>query len=150
MKGIYRREIAYAAAEKRAEEIRTHINAELAEGKDFASAAGAKAVFQDAKEFSRLESNEVSQTMQLRDVYGFLYNLPKEKVGTVLAPRRASSGAVLVYLESKVVPDDDDTKQMKESVRNYILNRNQQRELSRFAEKLKAESNTQLIEGLER
>jgi len=150
MKGIYRREIAYAAAEKRAEEIRTQINTELAEGKDFASAAGAKAVFQDAKEFSRLESNEVSQTMQLRDVYGFLYNLPKEKVGTVLAPRRASSGAVLVYLESKVVPDDDDTKQMKESVRNFILNRNQQRELSRFAEKLKTESNTQLIEGLER
>jgi len=151
MKSIYRREVAYVAAEKRAEEERDRINKELAKGLKFEDVPETKEAFKPVNEFSRLESNEVSQTMQLRDVYGFLYNLPKEQVGTVLSPRRASTGAVLVYLESKKVDsDDDNTKKTMESVRNYILNRNQQRELGRFAEKLKAESNTQLIEGFER
>ena len=67
----------------------------------------------------------------------------------MLAPRRAATGAVLVYLEKKEVPDDDDAKKMMDNVRSYLLRRNQQAELGRFAERLKAESNTQLIEGLE-
>lgn len=143
MKRIYVRESGFRKAEARAQAEATRINAALAEQKAFAEAAGS-VTFSDVPEFSRFNAQALAQTLRAQDVNTLLNSYGKAAVNTVSAPIRTDSGAALLYLVSKVVPDDEQSKAMLENVKNYLLNRNKQEALNKFSLKLEEESQTML------
>jgi parvulin-like peptidyl-prolyl isomerase len=78
-----------------------------------------------------------------------LLAISKAQPGQILEPQKTFNGYALIYLVSKTVPDDEETKTMLENVRGYILRREQQKALSDFYQRLEKESDTQLPEGLQ-
>jgi len=147
IKRIYRRETAYGVAATKAAEEAKRVNAALAEGKDFAAAAG-ETKYRDIPEFSRFDLQPLSQLVRLNNVASVVTEFGKAPVNAVMQPMRAENGAAVIYLASKAVPEDADTKTMMENVRTYLLNRNKQEALNKYSEKLEADSETYLSEAL--
>ena len=69
---------------------------------------------------------------------------------SVLANTPSDGGYVLVYLQDRVVPEDEESKGFMENIRGYVLRNKQNTALGEFYERLERESNTQLAEGLQR
>ncbi|MDD3953021.1 MAG: peptidyl-prolyl cis-trans isomerase [Lentisphaeria bacterium] len=148
LKNIYRRKVALETTRVRAKEEAERINAALEKGIEFAEAAG-KTVFTDLPAFSRMEPGDLNQKARISDVGTTLLAVSKAQPGQILEPQKTFSGYALIYLVSKTLPDDEDSKKMLENVRGYILRREQQKALSDFYQLLEKESDTQLPEGLQ-
>ena len=148
LKHIYRRKVALEATCARAKTEAERINAALQNGAQFTEAAG-ETVFTDLPAFSRMEPGDLNQKARISDVGTTLLAISKAQPGQILEPQKTFNGYALIYLVSKTVPDDEETKTMLENVRGYILRREQQKALSDFYQRLEKESDTQLPEGLQ-
>ncbi|NLZ63874.1 MAG: hypothetical protein GX902_08705 [Lentisphaerae bacterium] len=148
IKSIYRRKVAMDACRKRAEAEAERINAALQEnGGDFEKAAD-KTTFTDLEAFGRFEPGDLQQKAQVSNIGTAMQAIAKAEVNTLLPPLKTNSGYILLYLTGKNIPDDENSRNMMENVRNYLLQQNKQKALASFYQRLEAESNTQLPEGL--
>ena len=148
LKQIYRRKLATEKTFAQAEAEAQRINSALAEGQEFAQAAG-ESKFQELEPFTRMNPGDLSQKARVSNVGSALLAISKAEPGQVLAPQKTYSGYVLLYLADKSMPDDEDSKNMLENVRNYILRREQQTAMNNFYQQLERESNTILPDGLQ-
>ncbi len=90
----------------------------------------------------------MQQKLQVSDLGTALQTISKAAINSLLPPFRTNNGYILLYLTDKNIPDDENSKSLMENVQNYLLQQNKQKALTSFYERLEAESNTQLVEGL--
>ena len=149
LKSVYRRQVAMDAAKAQAIATADRINAALKNDPDLAKAAG-EVVFKPVNTpFSRMNMREMND-FTVRDSMGLLTALGKAELKTVLPPQKTFGGYVLVYLQDRVMPEDEESKSFMENIRGYVLRNKQNTALGEFYERLERESNTQLAEGLQR
>ena len=148
LKSIYRRKVAMDACRKRAEAEAERISAALKENDgDFEKAAG-QTTFTDLEAFGRFEPGDLQQKARVSDIGTAMQAVAKAEVNSLLPPLKTSNGYILLYLTGKSIPDDENSRSLMENVRNYLLQQNKQKALTSFYQRLEAESNTQLPEGL--
>ncbi|MDD4537853.1 MAG: hypothetical protein PHT80_02470, partial [Lentisphaeria bacterium] len=149
LKSVYRRQVAMDAAKARATAAADVINTALKNDPDLAKAAGDLAFKPVETPFSRMKMREMKD-FTVRDSMGLLTALGKAELKTVLPPQKTFGGYVLVYLQDRVVPEDEESKGFMDNIRGYVLRNKQNTALGEFYERLERESNTQLAEGLQR
>ncbi|MDQ0289742.1 peptidylprolyl isomerase [Oligosphaera ethanolica] len=149
LKSVYRRQVAMDAAKTRATAAADVINTALKNDPDLAKAAGDLAFKPVETPFSRMKMRDMKD-FTVRDSMGLLTALSKAELKTVLPPQKTFGGYVLVYLQDRVVPEDEESKGFMENIRGYVLRNKQNTALGEFYERLERESNTQLAEGLQR
>jgi hypothetical protein len=76
--------------------------------------------------------------------------LAKAPLLSILPPQKTYGGYVLVYLQERVVPDDEETRELAGNVRNYLQRQKEMEALTEFYKRLEVESKTELVEGLVR
>lgn len=148
LKNVYKRHLAMGIAESEAKAAAERINAALKTEPDLAKAAG-EIVFKPAKPYSRMKSREMTD-FNVRDQESFMAALTKAPLLSVLPPQKTYGGYVLVYLQERVIPDDEDTRKMAENVRSYLQRQKEMEALTKFYNRLETESETELVDGLVR
>ena len=137
------------AVKKRAAEKAAAINKELAAGTALDKAAGDLA-FKPVKEAIDFQNIQRNNDLHVKEKQMLLKALHHGKVGTILEPAKTYLGYALIYLDKRELKDDDDSRQLAEQVKLSLTQRKKNRALQEYYEKLEAESNTQLVEGLVR
>ena len=148
LKNVYKRHLAMGIAESEAKAAAERINAALKAEPDLAKAAG-ETVFKPAKPYSRMKSREMTD-FHVRDQEGFMKALHEAPVPSVLPPQKTYGGYVLVYLQERTIPDDEETRNLADNVRGYLQRQKEMEALSEFYQRLEAESKTELVDGLTR
>ena len=148
LKNVYKRHLAMGNAESEAKAAAARINEALKTEPDLAKAAG-ETVFKPAKPYSRMKSREMTD-FNVRNQEAFMTALAKAPLLSVLPPQKTYGGYVLVYLQERIVPDDEETRKMAENVRSYLLRQKEMEALTEFYKRLEAESETELVDGLMR
>jgi len=148
LKNVYKRHLAMGIAESEAKAAAERVNAALKTEPDLAKAAG-EIVFKPAKPYSRMKSREMTD-FNVRDQESFMTALAKAPLLSVLPPQKTYGGYVLVYLQERVIPEDDDTRKLAENVRGYLQRQKEMEALTEFYKRLEAESKTELVDGLMR
>ena len=148
LKNVYKRHLAMGIAESEAKAAADRINEALKAEPDLAKAAG-EIVFKPAKPYSWMKSREMTD-FNVRDQEAFMMALAKAPLLSILPPQKTYGGYVLVYLQERVVPDDEETRELAGNVRNYLQRQKEMEALTEFYKRLEVESKTELVEGLVR
>lgn len=149
LKNVYRRQVAMDAAKVEATATVERINSALKEDPDLAKAAGDLSFTPAEAPFSRMKMRDMKD-FTVRDSMALLTALSKAELKTVLPPQKTFAGYILVYLQDRVVPEDEESKSFQENIRSYVLRNKQNTALSEFYDRLERESNTQLAGGRQR
>jgi parvulin-like peptidyl-prolyl isomerase len=149
IKSVYRRQLAMDQALLQANASVESINTALQSEADLAKAAG-DLVFKPVETpVSRMKMRDLKD-FTVRDSMALLGALAKAELNSVLPPQKTFNGYALIYLQDRVLPEDEENKSFMENIRSYVLRNKQNSALMEFYERLERESNTQLAEGLRR
>ena len=134
------RERALDTARERAAAAYDEIAKKLVDQAAFADAIG-DLEFEEAAGFTRQRPpSGVSNAREIAEL------VSANAAETLLAPVETPTGAVLVYLETRVPPSDEIFEEKQEQYANRLKQRKQRTLLGSFYERLKEESRTELAE----
>jgi len=135
-----KREAALRLARTKAREMYEELQKKLAAGTPFVKAAEGLG-FEDVPEFPIEDPPRKGAFMDL--IVKHVRSVP---AGTLATPIETPYGAVLVYVESRTPPTDEEFEKEKDAFRQRILAEKEQEILAQFRKRLEEESKTELAE----
>jgi len=144
---VYRRSVAMEKVQEKVEADSARILQALKTDKDLNKAA-APVKFKSIPEFGRMASGKLSKETGIISADVTLSALNKTDIHHFIPAQETRQGYVLIYLEGKTIPDNEQTKSMQEYFENNLKSRAEQKAIMQLYQRLEIESNTQLIDGL--
>ncbi len=141
---VYKRKVANDVTLKKATEAAASINTALKGGAELAKAAGELA-FQDATmPYSKTTARQFGD-FHVRNAAGLFDVLDKTALKTVAEPQKGYNDYILVYVDAKNVPTGDEAKEIRDNMREQLLNQKKNTELSKFLADVEKEADTQVF-----